>query len=236
MPQQDLGEDHDEALDQNGLVIPDLNLEQEEFFQPFDDHGNHGNALPDLNLQEEISIGSISVDRSSQSQENIIAAEHDDQENLNVDLVLALPAEPVNFMPLELQPHELNAMVSSDSESSNPLSAALEGNSFGEAGSEGPPLQPNAIGQGSERNEDVIQGVQQPIPENLESEGQVGNSSETIQVGMVLLPDNLDCDPGFLNDQDSSVPGKCSQINADAIRLWARHFAPLGNSGGIDIP
>jgi hypothetical protein len=127
MPQQDLGEDHDEALDQNGLVIPDLNLEQEEFFQPFDDHGNHGNALPDLNLQEEISIGSISVDRSSQSQENIIAAEHDDQENLNVDLVLALPAEPVNFMPLELQPHELNAMVSSDSESSNPLSAAWRG-------------------------------------------------------------------------------------------------------------
>jgi hypothetical protein len=100
--QQDLGDDHDEAMDQDGFFIPDLNLEQqEEFFQALENN-NNGNALPDLNQQEEISIGTINFDRSSQRQENVLAYEQDDQEALNVGLVLALPTEPVNFMPLEL--------------------------------------------------------------------------------------------------------------------------------------
>jgi hypothetical protein len=48
-----------------------------------------------------------------------------------------------------------------------------------------------------------------------------------MQVGMVLLPDNLDFDPGFLSlpEQRPLYRNK----SANGIRLWAKYFAPPGS-------
>jgi hypothetical protein len=45
---------------------------------------------------------------------------------------------------------------------------------------------------------------------------------------MVLLPENLDVDPGLLSLSEQLPHTKKSSV--DRIRLWAMFFAPLGNS------
>jgi hypothetical protein len=52
---------------------------------------------------------------------------------------------------------------------------------------------------------------------------------------MVLLPENLDYDPGLLEFQKRkrSMSHKC---NAEGIRLWAKYFALPGVSDPVKIP
>jgi hypothetical protein len=57
-------------------------------------------------------------------------------------------------------------------------------------------------------------------------------TEQHLQVGMMLLPDDIDLDPSL----ESQVMLHSSQQGVDGIRLWAKHFAPLGVMNGIQIP
>jgi hypothetical protein len=58
-----------------------------------------------------------------------------------------------------------------------------------------------------------------------------GNSAQrelgNMQVGMALLPDNLDIDPGLLSFVVQRPTYR--KKSADGIRLWSKYFAPLGS-------
>jgi hypothetical protein len=69
--------------------------------------------------------------------------------------------------------------------------------------------------------------------QNLQQDQQ----SDNIQVGMALLPDNLDIDSGqeeFINGHSTSQWKLHDSV--EATRFWAKHFAPLGSSKGIEVP
>jgi hypothetical protein len=48
---------------------------------------------------------------------------------------------------------------------------------------------------------------------------------------MIILPNNIDFDPGLMELESISV-----FQYAEGTRLWAKHFAPLGSNVGIVIP
>jgi hypothetical protein len=54
-----------------------------------------------------------------------------------------------------------------------------------------------------------------------------------LQLGMVMLPNDLVVDPRFSALENSL---SSSRPHPDGVHLWAKHFAPLGMSGGINIP
>jgi hypothetical protein len=54
---------------------------------------------------------------------------------------------------------------------------------------------------------------------------------------MVLLPDTLDIDPGLEEViERNGINQWRPKDNAEGTRLWARHFAPLDSSRGIQVP
>lgn len=57
-----------------------------------------------------------------------------------------------------------------------------------------------------------------------------------IQVGIVQLLDEADADPGWMDlaNRDALVPW-VPKKNVDAVRLWAKHFSPMGHDSGIYI-
>jgi hypothetical protein len=68
--------------------------------------------------------------------------------------------------------------------------------------------------------------------------GLSGDSDErelgNMQVGMALLPDNLDMDPGLLSLAEQRPMYK--KKLADGIRLWAKYFAPPESSPSTPVP
>jgi hypothetical protein len=62
-------------------------------------------------------------------------------------------------------------------------------------------------------------------------EGNINNNFQ--QVGLALLPETLDCDPGLSDLLSSS---RKSLNNADGIRYWAKYFAPQGYYEEIKVP
>jgi hypothetical protein len=64
---------------------------------------------------------------------------------------------------------------------------------------------------------------------------QMEKPSNDQQVAMVLLPDTLEVDPGFMALQNECYGRQNNLQNADGIRLWAKHFSLLNSSDGIDI-
>jgi hypothetical protein len=60
----------------------------------------------------------------------------------------------------------------------------------------------------------------------------IGNNQ---QLGMFLLPDHLDYDPG-LQEFELSNRVRFKSCNADGIRSWAKFFAPVGTSDTINVP
>jgi hypothetical protein len=69
---------------------------------------------------------------------------------------------------------------------------------------------------------------------NLNSEVPASGEENVLQVGMVLLPNNLEVDQGMSALMPFQHPGK--KRSAEGIRLWARHFAPCGNEDCIQVP
>jgi hypothetical protein len=63
------------------------------------------------------------------------------------------------------------------------------------------------------------------------------NDHNNQHVGMVLLLESLNVDPGLENFLENSNRDQwASKHNADGVRLCAKHFAPLGHTEGIQIP
>jgi hypothetical protein len=57
--------------------------------------------------------------------------------------------------------------------------------------------------------------------------------NSNLQLGMVLLPNDLEVDPRFISLENNLARTKS---HPDAICHWAKHFAPLDMSEGIRIP
>jgi hypothetical protein len=63
------------------------------------------------------------------------------------------------------------------------------------------------------------------------------NDHNNQHVGMVLLLESLDVDPGLENFLGNFNRDQwASKYNADGVRLFANHFAPLDHTEGIQIP
>jgi hypothetical protein len=144
--------------------------------------------------------------------------------------VLALQAEHMNFLPLEIESNELNVGGSSEegsvSEASNtvPYTGIPLNNVFAMDGALN-----GVVGEGSSSSNHL--GEANGLPLNVTEEG--NSSNRRIQLGMVSLPDNLYVDPRMLCLENPSV---LSKTNPEAVRLWAKFFAPPCSEKGIDIP
>lgn len=73
-----------------------------------------------------------------------------------------------------------------------------------------------------------------------ENQGQVNNDqiiNENIHVGCIQILSSSDIDQVFesLTHSEAIVPWVNRQ-KADGIRLWAKHFTPIGSQGNINIP
>jgi hypothetical protein len=68
-------------------------------------------------------------------------------------------------------------------------------------------------------------------PDQQHADGQNHNNIQ--QIGMALLPNNLDCDPGL---SDLLLGTRRSPFHADGIRLWAKYFAHSNTSRVIKVP
>jgi hypothetical protein len=54
---------------------------------------------------------------------------------------------------------------------------------------------------------------------------------------MSLLPDSIDFDPSLeANLENIALVNGMLHCNTDTIKLWAKHFAPLGASDGLLVP
>jgi hypothetical protein len=53
-------------------------------------------------------------------------------------------------------------------------------------------------------------------------------------VGFVHLPENLEMDPGWATHSDAALVK--SKPHPDSIRIWVRHFAPMGNMTRPQVP
>jgi hypothetical protein len=133
-------------------------------------------------------------------------------------VVLALQAQSVNFLHLETQPHELNAI-----------------NSQGEVSAESSgPVQEN-------QQEQVVQ-ITYPnsaiIPSQVEGVEQSFHSTapidENFNVGLVLLPETIDVDPGIeAHLVSKEMMDWITKQKADNTRLWAKYFAHVSASGAF---
>jgi hypothetical protein len=74
----------------------------------------------------------------------------------------------------------------------------------------------------------------QLLENNLNPEVLASSEENVLQVGMVLLPDNLDVDNGISTLIPYQHPSK--KRLAKGVRLWAKHFAPGGNEDCIQVP
>jgi hypothetical protein len=81
-------------------------------------------------------------------------------------------------------------------------------------------------------------GVDEIQPHELMSEDEglenSANNGNQLQVGMVLLPSDLKVDPGFPSLVNESEFYK--KRSAKGVRLWTRHFAPVGGFASVQVP
>jgi hypothetical protein len=82
--------------------------------------------------------------------------------------------------------------------------------------------------------EDLMTDEQLQDLENNASPNIVEHAEKNeLQVGMVLLPNDLDVDPGF---SALVAPQTGRKSLGGGVRLWAKFFAPVPNSDRVEIP
>jgi hypothetical protein len=169
----------------------------------------------DLHIPASMDHDSIDIGISGQVDGGILPDSYEQEVNqpeVEIPIVLSLqanPIEPINFLHLEIQSHVLNAL---DSPDLTDETISID--------SDQARLMPDLEGDSFKLD---LLGDQ--------------NASNNLQVGMVLLPESLDCDPS-LEDHCTFGRGLIdkSKQGADGVRLWVKHFAPLGHAEGIHIP
>jgi hypothetical protein len=63
------------------------------------------------------------------------------------------------------------------------------------------------------------------------------NEHGNLHIGMALLPENIDIDPGYeAFCFDHNAHEVSPRQSPDGIKLWAKHFAPIDRQSGINIP
>jgi hypothetical protein len=178
------------------------------------------NNLPDLNMNpEEQAPISMVMDIFGQTNGISEASVNQPMGEENVEIVVDLPVQPVNFLHLQIQPEELNAVSASDH--SEQLMSDVPINLNSDMGEQGDQVIENA---NQNRGMEFCHG-------KIEDNG-------NLQVGMVLLPKNLDVDPGLNNmyGNNEGYSDWVSQQNAERVRIWAQFFAPMGMAEGVSIP
>jgi hypothetical protein len=78
--------------------------------------------------------------------------------------------------------------------------------------------------------------IEQEPPVVVNSSFAHEDNNSNLQVGSVLLPASLEVDPGFLSFHNEGCAPECLLPNADGVRLWVKHFAPLNSTNGITVP
>jgi hypothetical protein len=200
----------------------------------------HGDVM-DVDLD-----GPPSASRDSVS---LNAAESSNSIEKEAELVLALQAEPPSFMPIELLPHELNAVDSQGEAFAENVDSSLASLLPAEGDGSGPSssVQPSPGVQQMPSNENTNVAIvpaqgpvnNQPFAGEPSTEVHQDPVNENINVGMALLPDSIDSDPGleaFMATNGISIGTDAAWIKAERIMLWAKHFSPLNNSDGITVP
>jgi hypothetical protein len=175
------------------------------------------NNLPDLNMNpEEQAPISMVMDIFGQTNGISEASVNQPMGEENVEIVVDLPVQPVNFLHLQIQPEELNAVSASDH--SEQLMSDVPINLNSDMGEQGDQVIENT---NQNRGMEFCHG-------KIEDNG-------NLQVGMVLLPKNLDVDPGLNNmyGNNEGYSDWVSQQNAERVRIWAQFFAPMGMAEGV---
>jgi hypothetical protein len=193
----------------------------------------------DYLTQEEISLESLSFGLSPEISPGQDVVSQEDTE----EVVLDLEAEPVNFLHLELQPHDLNAEELSGFESGNGTDVVSAQQSSREAFQASgvvapvpaiPAMQESSASQqaGSSSQAAALVVPSQTwalnvgygfILDDSSDSAQVVPSESNLQVGRIFLPDSLEIDPGLLALQDEGLVFQNRLPNAGGVRLWARH-------------
>jgi hypothetical protein len=186
---------HDDHLDEMSLVDDneELDLDLVPFIGPVTPNPNGENGdnfalLPDLNAHV-VNQGAISMDISvAGPQVEISGASVTQSENTEsvatLEIVLALAMELTNFLGLEIQPHEFEVLYTRDVPDMSQAAQVPE--------LHGPVV-------GHEPHVGVISRSSTNHAPVAPPEGQ--NQDVSQQVGMVILPDNLDFDPGLMEVQ-----------------------------------
>jgi hypothetical protein len=75
----------------------------------------------------------------------------------------------------------------------------------------------------------AAENVPQPIQNSID---QAQGMEEVTRIGMVLLPENLDVDPGLV---DYGLRQELNVKHADGVRIWVKNFYPFGQLEGIPV-
>jgi hypothetical protein len=184
-----------------------------------------GNGLLNLNddpqeANEEMgheNPSSMSIGSAASNGVSLVASSsiQNSEETEVPEIVLALQTQPINFLHLEILPHDLNA-INSQGEVSTESSGSFQG-----------PLE-----------FDPSFAI---IRLQVEGLGQSSNSAspikESMNVGLSLLPESIDVEPGMeAHLLSKEMLDWSAKQKVERIRLWAKHFAPVSELGGIQVP
>jgi hypothetical protein len=227
--------------------------------------GQH-QPIPDLEEgdMEVIHLGPMSLDFGSSVQERSNTGLSVNQENTHddLDVVLAIPTTPNNFLHLELQPEDLmndeemqQAILSDDSLALHNGGHAISQNTslqnvehfvpqndnmlldlnlmVTDSQDVSPLLDLNQL-QLDHLNSEIDAHLNSVVVPSLDHEQ--GQVMSNLQVGMTLLLENLDIDPGMTLNSSMPLNFLKSSISANGIRLWAKHFVTCGDPSGIKVP
>jgi hypothetical protein len=205
---------------------------------------------------EVMQLGPLSLDfgSSTQHESNLGISVNQVNNHDGLDSTLAIPTTPSSFMPLELQPEDLmnddeiqQAILSDTSSSLHNGSQAVTSD-----------LSLQVSDSATLLNDNMLIDLNMTISNDLEAtlildhnlspliqmNAEAGVNSNTtlvahavteqgedqanLQVGMVLLPENLDFELGLAHHYNVPLSFLQSSISLDDYRLWAKHFAPCG--------
>jgi hypothetical protein len=209
-----------------------------------------GDAVPDLNIDpESMVINSYEQQASKATLGNSDISVNQIMDNsVEPETVLAIEVPPVNFLHVEILPKELNAIephgqnLPEDHFHLPDLNLQGEQLGFNEEPLDHISMQviPVAPIQAEAQDDQDIEADMQMVtfvPDQGEGQGDLDNGAGVaLRVGLMLLLDNLEIDPGFEDVAKRHGMQSSYEKNVDGVRLWANHFSPLGQLQGIPIP
>jgi hypothetical protein len=214
--------------------VPDLNLMPENILfqhQPIPIPAMVEMANLDFHLNEVLPQDPISMEVESfgdglESQGQSVPQEKEQDPQPVPDL----PASPLKFPHLDILFHELNATDSQGDENDDSVSLSCQASVPTQQGSFLSGIEGNSSASIQELGTLALSEIN---PTSNGSFAPVEPANTDLQLGMVMLPNDLVVDPRF-SALENSLPS--SRPHPDGVRLWAKRFAPLDMSEGINIP